>query len=158
VIAESHPVSLAADTPPMEGNVRAGKDFDNFVYFLGKFVYIIDAADDIGEDLKKGKYNPLIQAFGIDEVSCAEFYKRTNEDRDFLTYSRANEIRAGFFERNKEELDFLVFSCINKMRGHFAAMKLTEAADLLSNVINLGFERKYKQVLASTRKLRQERI
>ncbi len=28
-------------------------------FFLGKFIYLLDAYDDIEEDLKKGRYNPL---------------------------------------------------------------------------------------------------
>ena len=28
-------------------------------FFLGKFIYIMDAYEDLPEDLKKGRYNPL---------------------------------------------------------------------------------------------------
>ncbi len=32
-------------------------------FFLGKFIYILDAYDDIEEDLKKGRYNPLVKLY-----------------------------------------------------------------------------------------------
>lgn len=32
-------------------------------FFLGKFIYILDAYDDIEEDLKKGRYNPLYKLY-----------------------------------------------------------------------------------------------
>ncbi|PKM93759.1 MAG: hypothetical protein CVU84_14350 [Firmicutes bacterium HGW-Firmicutes-1] len=32
-------------------------------FFLGKFIYIIDAYEDLQMDIKKGNYNPLIQIF-----------------------------------------------------------------------------------------------
>lgn len=35
------------------------KDLRKMAFFLGKFIYIIDAWDDIEEDIKKKKYNPL---------------------------------------------------------------------------------------------------
>ena len=28
-------------------------------FFLGKFIYLMDAYEDLPEDLKKGRYNPL---------------------------------------------------------------------------------------------------
>ena len=30
-----------------------------FGFFLGKFIYIMDAYDDLEKDLKNGSYNPL---------------------------------------------------------------------------------------------------
>ena len=35
-------------------------------FFLGKFVYIMDAYDDIVEDLEKGCYNPLSEMYNIE--------------------------------------------------------------------------------------------
>lgn len=34
-----------------------------FGFFLGKFVYLLDAYEDIEEDLKKGRYNPLKERY-----------------------------------------------------------------------------------------------
>lgn len=31
---------------------------------IGKWIYLVDAADDYEEDLKKGRYNPLVRVFG----------------------------------------------------------------------------------------------
>ena len=33
-------------------------------FYLGKFVYLMDAYEDIEEDLKKGRYNPLKERYG----------------------------------------------------------------------------------------------
>ena len=35
------------------------KELRNFGFYLGKFIYIMDAYDDLEEDLKTGSYNPL---------------------------------------------------------------------------------------------------
>lgn len=35
-------------------------------FYLGKFIYLMDAYDDIEQDLKKGNYNPFANAYGTD--------------------------------------------------------------------------------------------
>lgn len=35
-------------------------------YFLGRWIYAIDAADDLPKDLKEGSFNPLIKKFGLE--------------------------------------------------------------------------------------------
>ena len=50
---------------------------DRMGYCVGRWVYLIDAADDLEEDLKSGDYNPYIQAFQI-----------AGEDSDALTAAR----------------------------------------------------------------------
>ena len=45
-----------------------------FGFYLGKFIYLLDAYEDIEEDLKKGRYNPLKEKY-IDpdfEQSCQD--------------------------------------------------------------------------------------
>ncbi len=37
-----------------------GKELERLGYCMGKFVYTVDAAADLREDLKSGRYNPLI--------------------------------------------------------------------------------------------------
>lgn len=37
-----------------------------FGYFLGRWVYLMDAADDLGEDLAQGKFNPFIPLLGLE--------------------------------------------------------------------------------------------
>ena len=43
-------------------------------FYLGKFVYLLDAYEDIEEDLKKGRYNPLKDRYGKPdfEQSCRD--------------------------------------------------------------------------------------
>jgi len=40
--------------------------------YTGRFIYIIDAADDAAEDVKRGRYNPIISAYGTDAVEVRE--------------------------------------------------------------------------------------
>lgn len=58
-------------------------------YHLGKWIYLIDAVDDIEKDMESGAYNPLFYRFGLEEEETAEaFRERTEADcrRNLLTY------------------------------------------------------------------------
>lgn len=39
---------------------------ERFGYFLGRWVYLMDAADDLEQDLKEGGFNPLIPRLGLE--------------------------------------------------------------------------------------------
>lgn len=57
---------------------RAGEDrergmiLEELGYFLGRWIYLMDAADDLSEDLRKGNFNPFIGALGIPEGNTLE--------------------------------------------------------------------------------------
>ncbi len=57
--------------------------------YTGRFVYIIDAADDIAEDVKRGRYNPFLCAYGndiLEEREVGDFagrsFRKTVPKRD----------------------------------------------------------------------------
>jgi len=63
-------------------------------YNLGRFIYIIDAYDDLEKDLKYGNYNPLLLNFNYKGQELETFKKDIEDLVDFnLTYtlSRINE-------------------------------------------------------------------
>ncbi len=39
---------------------------ERFGYFLGRWVYLMDAADDLREDLREGAFNPFIRRLGLE--------------------------------------------------------------------------------------------
>ncbi len=39
-------------------------------FFLGKYIYILDAYDDLKSDIKKGNYNPLKEAYGNEDFDA----------------------------------------------------------------------------------------
>lgn len=45
-------------------------------YMVGRYVYILDAADDLEEDLKNGSFNPFKAEYGDIEKTKAEFAER----------------------------------------------------------------------------------
>lgn len=109
--------SLMAEMIVMKEDVWE-KDLRQIGFFLGKFIYIIDAWDDLEKDLKKGNYNPLKS---IHETLSQDDYENTC--RDMLTMMMAQVSDA--FERLPCLLD----------------------ADILRNIIYAGVWAKYNKIL-----------
>ncbi|MBQ2971807.1 MAG: hypothetical protein IJE16_04600 [Ruminococcus sp.] len=57
---------LVDDDDEKSGQKR--RVLSSFGYFLGKWIYLIDAANDFEDDLKKGCFNPYIIAYGNDKA------------------------------------------------------------------------------------------
>lgn len=58
-----------------------------FFYHLGRWIYLIDAVDDLEEDFKRGNYNPLIARFALTEG------KLTQQARSTVVISLDHSIR-----------------------------------------------------------------
>lgn len=99
------------------------------LYNIGKFVYISDALDDVEEDHRKKRYNPLLATYG--------------------NFSN----RKQFIADNKEELTFLLASTVNRAIACFNGMTFTGASDLLRNIVYKGLRGKCDELLASEKKL-----
>lgn len=59
-------------------------------YFLGRWIYLMDAADDLKDDLKKGSFNPLIHRLGLEgkkEISEEQQSRVDNECNEMLNYT-----------------------------------------------------------------------
>ena len=60
---------------------------EQLLYHLGRWVYLVDAADDLAEDAASGSYNPLICRFGLTDGTLTE------EAREALVVSLDHSIR-----------------------------------------------------------------
>lgn len=49
---------------------KENADLYSFGYFIGRYVYLIDAADDIEKDLKSGSYNVFVRKFSLNKSDC----------------------------------------------------------------------------------------
>lgn len=93
-------------------------------YNLGKWIYLLDAFDDLEKDVKSGNYNPLINQYKYDNKDIIQFRSKIHDRVEFnLTYS-LNEIARAF-----ELLD------IKSNKG------------ILENIIYMGMLRKTEKIL-----------
>jgi len=82
-------------------------------YNLGKWIYLLDAYDDLEKDIKGENYNPLIYQYKYDKQEISEFKQEVHEKIEFnLTYS-LNEIARAFelldIKANKEILENIIY-------------------------------------------------
>ena len=60
---------------------------EQLLYHLGRWVYLVDAADDLAEDFAAGSYNPLLCRFALEGGVLTE------EAREALSVSLDHSIR-----------------------------------------------------------------
>lgn len=86
---------------------------EKMCYNLGKWIYLIDALDDVGKDVKKRSYNPFVAAYGSERNIAANF-----ADVQFEMYAVLNAVAMSYNDLNLGKytclLDNVVF---NSVRG-----------------------------------------
>ncbi|ADL52872.1 DUF5685 family protein [Clostridium cellulovorans] len=93
-------------------------------YNLGKWIYTIDAIDDLKEDMDKNKFNPITKIYNKDNLSYIELYGSI-----------------------KDRLDFILFSCGQQTLECFNRLPIKKNKNLLLNVLEFGLQEKIYKVL-----------
>ncbi|MDT8718710.1 hypothetical protein IAI10_18800 [Clostridium sp. 19966] len=101
-------------------------------YNLGKWIYIIDAWDDLEKDMKKGKFNLLTALYNKEGLDCDKLKIQIEDNIDFILTTCASatyEILSSLpIEKNKELLDnILKFGLMEKMDIVFKRSELLNA-------------------------------
>jgi len=120
---EFHGIASSLMAPRNDSNFRA------LCYNIGKFIYLIDALDDVTEDFKKKRYNPFIAAYG-----------------NFIN-------RRQFFDDNADKIAFVTATVLNRAAECFNGLELTQSNSLLKNIVHKGLRHKLEQVLKSNKKV-----
>ena len=85
-------LASAAWEYPKNSPVR--RMLEELLYHLGRWIYLMDAWDDLEEDRKDGRYNPL----------DARFQGRAREEREYLETTAAHSVRLAGAAANLLEL------------------------------------------------------
>lgn len=59
--------TLLSRAAPQQGNPEQDRPTQQLLYHLGRWIYLVDALDDLEEDRAAGRYNPLLARFGEQE-------------------------------------------------------------------------------------------
>lgn len=100
----------------------------NFIYNIGKLIYLFDAVDDVEEDTKNKSYNPVILSYG----SCVDKKEYLNE--------------------HKDEVSFLLNSAYSRIVECYDKMEIIEFEGILSNIIYLGIRNQIDTVLSGEKR------
>ena len=103
-------------------------------YHLGKWVYMIDAVDDIEENIESGAYNPLLYRFEFDADS-----------------ETADEFR----RRIEPNLRFNLYHYLAMLSRCTDSLDIKKNAGILENVIYFGLNRKTEEIITRVDKDKQ---
>ncbi|MEY7999262.1 DUF5685 family protein [Clostridium sp. Mt-5] len=89
-------------------------------YNLGKWIYIIDALDDLRSDISHGKFNAINQCFNCENLCCEKFLKKIEPRIDFILGTCAAQCMNAFnklpIKRNEELLyNIIQYGLLDKM-------------------------------------------
>ena len=109
-------------------------DCYNLCYNLGKWVYLMDALDDISEDYKEKRYNPFLAKF------------------------QNYESREQFLETNRENLEFIMNSVYNGIVNSYNRLDVKISEGILSNVFYLGLKKQTDDMIKGETKCKTIRL
>lgn len=95
----------------------------NIGYSLGKWIYIIDALDDLKKDMDNNEFNPI----------------------NFL-YNKENLKYEDFIKIIKPSIEFTILNCGYTCRENLMKLDLRRNKDILYNIVELGLMDKYTKV------------
>ncbi len=121
LILKHYPHPLFEDSP------RLRQQLFDFGYALGKWIYLIDALDDLEKDLKSKAFNPILTLYP----------KGSMDDETFMQSIR-------------EPLSFAILSAGATCSEHFKTLPIQRNHSILNNIIHLGMMHQYNKVLSST--------
>ena len=116
-VLEECPFELNEDSPQIRRTLY------NFGYFFGKWIYILDALDDLKDDMKEGKFNPI-----------AKVYNNTSLSYDDL------------ITKVKTNIDFTLMILASNCSDILNELPIEKNKEIIDNVINLGLIEKYMNI------------
>ena len=111
--------------------------------YTGRFIYVTDAADDMAKDAKRGRYNPIIEAYGTDVLeertvgdhrgrSFVRQVPRADVAESLMTAARLDLIG---LERAENLIDYGDSQTMGMVRG------------IIGNIIGMGMPGEMMKVL-----------
>ncbi len=119
-IFKMYPYNISKDSEETRKNL-----FD-FGYALGKWIYMIDALDDLQKDIEQEKFNPL----------------------NFL-YNKNNLAYPELLIQIKDTVAFTILNCGYNCKYYLDLLPVHKNKELLENIISLGMMDRYTKVISS---------
>jgi len=94
-------------------------------YNLGRWIYLLDAFNDMEEDIKNKNYNPIITQYQ---------YKENEDIKDFI-------------KRVREPLEFSLTYTLDNIAKSYELLNIKHNKEILDNIIYMGARHKMEQVL-----------
>ena len=158
-------------TESSEKKQNLHETFANIGYHLGKWIYLIDAVDDIEENLESGCYNPLLYRFrfqdGSGQFGAPEQHRQQQHtEAENITANQAEgsdaspdsisncigdnigpETPEAFRARIDDMLRFNLYQYLAVISESMEALDIQKNSGIIENVIYFGLNRKTEEVL-----------
>jgi len=105
-------------------------------YHLGKWIYLMDAWDDLEDNIKSGAYNPLIYRYDYDGIEPAEAFR----------------------ERIKSTCEWHLLVCCEEMGKALDLLEIQKNNGIIENIVYLGLLRRTEKVLGKEDKSNGESL
>ncbi|HOJ10157.1 MAG TPA: DUF5685 family protein [Clostridiales bacterium] len=102
-------------------------------YNLGKWIYILDAYDDMEEDARNKKYNPLLVKYWNKNSEKNKINEEINQIK--------NEI--------KERIEFVLIYSLDQVIKTYELMDAKKVKGIIENIIYIGMLRKTEKILGT---------
>lgn len=109
--------------PLLDDSIELRNTLYNLGYSLGKWIYIIDALDDLKKDMDNNEFNPINFLYNNENLKYEEFIKNINKS-----------------------IEFTILNCGYSCRENLMKLNLRRNNDILYNIIDLGLMDKYIRV------------
>ncbi len=109
------------------------EEVKSVAYCLGKWVYLIDALDDIEKDHENNRYNPWISALGFSDIES-------------------------FLEKNRDYVNIIMKNLIALLKENYDKLPMPIQEGVLSNTFYYGLEMQTDRVLRREQKCQKTRL
>lgn len=110
-------------------------------YHCGRWIYFIDALDDLPADWKKGRFNPYVAALEAQGDDWFSFFKTVAHDVEANLYFSLEEICRAFdnltFRRNGELIHNIFYLGVRNVTDSILALRKAGQDDKFANPLNL---------------------
>jgi hypothetical protein len=94
-------------------------------YHLGKWIYLMDAWDDLEDNLKTGAYNPFLYRYGYEKDETPEMFRA----------------------RIKEACEWNLLVCCGEMGKALDLLEIKKNSSIIENIVYLGLLRRTENAL-----------
>ena len=116
---------------PTDRNETSRRVLEQLLYHLGRWIYLIDAWDDLDEDLAHGRYNPVACRYQFSTASTQQAKDQTRQSLE-RTVSHSENLAISAFHLGEFGYHAPLEMCIrDRTRGDRKNLKITTQFDLV---------------------------
>ena len=106
---------LLAAAAPRDGDGARDRAMEQLLYHVGRWIYLVDAWDDLEEDRRTGAYNPISARFPGAEEANRDYLRTTLRHSLNLARSAAALLELGYWQESVENILYLGLPMVEEL-------------------------------------------